>query len=154
MTHKLSQVLLWRLSVDVIKVYNQIFSLRKIFLDNLQWASKGLKSRTEASLKKKFHQWTATSAIAQSFSLPFRMACSVDLGLTDPAPQLHKSITMINPLIYCMCPTGSVSLVECWLITCCFQFLGITNQTHVNICVHVFVWIYVSFLVDKYFRVE
>lgn len=33
--------------------------------------AKGLKSRAEASLKKKLYLWTASSAVLKAFSLPF-----------------------------------------------------------------------------------
>lgn len=41
---------------------------------------KGLKSRSKNSLKKTFHQQTATLA-QESFDLPFLIACGVDFGI-------------------------------------------------------------------------
>lgn len=36
----------------------------------------------------------------------------------------------------------------------CFYFLGIMNNSPLNIGVHIFVWTYVSFLLGIYLRME
>ena len=80
-------LLLWRYFVDVMEVHTQLTLSNRNYPETSGWACfnqlKGLKSRAEASQKKKLPPRLTASAHALDF-LPFLIACPMDFGFAWP----------------------------------------------------------------------
>lgn len=74
-----------------VPIYSQMLLAREIILGNLGGPPpvSGLKSRTEASLRKKFQLWTQCLLKARA-SLPFSVACPWGLRLALAASTVTR----------------------------------------------------------------